>query len=418
MRSRYFYIALASLVFFILVLFIPPAHGQSPAFILFKRALKASPTLLAAQKGREEANLEREIEKRKGWPQVSFDTSFTLYDPHEEDVYRDQEFLTTIDLDIFGKHAMRAKALETESIVAQGNLKAERWKIFKQVAKGYYRLAASLQEEHLANEQLKWALELYQKTQRLVKRGALSEVSLIRAEEGLQEARLEVENASKEKEMTLSRIKMWVPDFEIRPVYSRIPDPVPVKMDQSALLKALIRFSPQVASLKAKRERAFREARAERLSFLPDLKLRGGYVVHREENDTGDYWMWSAGISLPLFDGGVRKKKVKLKELKAEEIEFQMASLKRDLALKARTLITNLKSQYESWRLLKREAELYRGLAQKMFKAYSFGGIRIEELVRTTRKAREKELKLTEISCRYNYTRDMIGYIQQEGGKE
>ncbi len=418
MRSRYFYIAFASLVFFMLVLFIPPAHGQSPTFILFKRALKASPILMAAQKGKEEAILRKEVEKRKGWPQVSFETNFTLYNTHNEATYRDQEFLTAMDLDIFGKHALRAKALETESIVAQGNLKAERWKIFKQVAKGYYRLAASLQEEHLANEQLKWALELYQKTQRLVKRGALSEVSLIRAEEGLQEARLEVENASKEKEMTLSRIKMWVPDFEIRPVYSRIPDPVPVKMDQSALLKALIRFSPQVASLKAKRERAFREARAERLSFLPDLKLRGGYVVHREENDTGDYWMWSAGISLPLFDGGVRKRKVKLKELKAEEIEFQMASLKRDLALKARTLITNLKSQYENWRLLKREAELCRGLAQKMFKAYSFGGIRIEELVRTTRKAREKELKLTEISCRYNYTRDMIGYIQQEGGKE
>ncbi len=418
MRSRYFYIALASLVFFILVLFIPPAHGQSPTFILFKRALKASPILVAAQKGKEEAILRKEVEKRKGWPQVSFETNFTLYNTHNEATYRDQEFLTAMDLDIFGKHALRAKALETESIVAQGNLKAERWRIFKQVAKGYYRLAASLQEEHLANEQLKWAIELYQKTQRLVKRGALSEVSLIRAEEELQEARLEVENASKEKEITLSRIKMWVPDFEIRPVYSRIPDPVPVKMDQSALLKALIRFSPQVASLKAKRERAFREARAEKLSFLPDLKLKGGYVVHREEDDTGDYWMWSAGISLPLFDGGVRKRKVKLKEIEAEKIEFQMVSLRRALALRASILFTTLNSQYEKWRLLKREADLYQEMLNKMYKAYSFGGVGIEELIRANKKAQEKRSKLLELSCDYNYTRDTVSYIEQQGGKE
>ena len=417
MRKRHLYIVPAFLVFFILALLIPPAQGESPTFILFKRALKTSPNLLATQ-GREEAILEQEIEKRKGWPQISFETSFTLYDSHQEDTYRDQEFLTTVDLDLFGKHKRQAKALEMAQSIAQERQRLEKWHLFQQVARSYYRLVVSWHKEHLARMRVNRSLDLYQRTKKLVEKGALPEANLVMAEGELQEARLELEKASKERKLALAQMRMWIPGFEMKSTLLEVPDPSPVKVDQNAFLKVLIHFSPQMRSLEATKEKVLREAQAERLSFLPDLKLQGGYVVHREENDTGDYWMWSAGISLPLFDGGVRKRKVKLKELKAEEIEFQMASLKRALALKARTLITSLKSQYESWGLLKREAELYRGLAQKMFKAYSFGGISIEELIRTTRKAREKELKLTEISCRYNYTRDMIGYIQQEGGKK
>ncbi len=417
MRNCYFYIALAFLAFSISVLFISSAHGQSPTFILFKRALKASPTLLAAEKRREEANFEREIEKRKGWPQVSFETNFTLYNTHNEGTYRDQEFLTAIDLDIFGKHALQAKAIEMDRSVARERQRLERWHLFQQVAKSYYKLVASLHKERLAKEQLKWSLALYQKTKKMVENGALPEANLSKAEGELQEARLEVEEAFQEWKLALAQMRVWIPGFEMKSAVLEVPDPSPVKIDQNTLQKLLIHSSPQMRSLQAKRERALREARAERFSFLPDLKLKGGYVVHREENDTGDYWMWSAGISLPLFDGGVRKRRVKLKRIEGEEIELQMASLERDLALKACTLFTTLKSQYESWRLLKREAELYRGLAQKMLKAYSFGGIRIEELIRTTRRAREKELKLMEISCNYNYIRDMISYIQQEGGK-
>jgi outer membrane protein TolC len=395
----------------------PHAMGQGPVFSLFRRASEESPSLKALQKGPEEAYLMEQVERRRGWPQVSFETNFTLYDSHQEDAYRDQEFFITIDMDIFGKHALRATALEAEYTLAREHQRMEKWRLFQQVAKCYYRLVTSFGRERLANEELEWASELYRKTQTLVKMGVLPEADLIKAESELQEARLSVEDAFKDKEMSLVQMRMWIPDFNLETT-PLAPEVTPTKVDRVALFKALIRFSPRMRNLQAKEGKAIKEARSERFSFLPDLKLKGGYVVHREEDDTGDYWMWSAGVSLPLFDGGVRERRVKLKKTEAEKIGFQIDALRRELALKASNLSITLNNQYEKWRLLKREAELYQEMVNKMYKAYSFGGVGIEELIRTNRKAQEKRNKLLELSCGYNYTRDVVSYVEQQGGKE
>jgi outer membrane protein TolC len=193
---------------------------------LFRRASEESPSLKALQKGPEEAYLMEQVERRRGWPQVSFETNFTLYDSHQEDAYRDQEFFITIDMDIFGKHALRATALEAEYTLAREHQRMEKWLLFQQVAKCYYRVVASLSRERLSKEELEWASKLYQKTQTLVKKGILPKVDLIKAEGELQEAKLNVEDASKEKDLALAQMRAWVPDFKIGPL--KLPEPPPI----------------------------------------------------------------------------------------------------------------------------------------------------------------------------------------------
>lgn len=228
------------------------------------------------------------------------------------------ELILSQPLEINGTRSARAGVAGAQLKTAQVQAIMELRELVFSVRTAYYQLAQARAQQSLAADLLKNAEEFDRISRRLVEAGKRP---------GIELAQTGIEVSRAQQQVTLVDSQVTVAAAALNTLLGQPADAPPVTLsplspstetvDETALLQKALASRAEIAGVQAVQETFQQEARLARAEGRPDLapQIRFGSLVRGvPEGSTGNGFGVGIAITLPLFDYGSRRNRIRQAE--------------------------------------------------------------------------------------------------------
>jgi multidrug efflux system outer membrane protein len=260
--------------------------------------------------------------------------------------------LASWELDFWGRvHDLKASALETY-LAGDDRRRAATTALIAEVANGYFQLREFDERIALAKQTVASRRETLRIFSRREAVGATARLAVTQVEVLLTQAQSLLVQLQQAREAQWQALALLVGDTPALPVSGTALDERALMGDLAAGLPAqLLDNRPDIMAAEHQLRAASASIGAARAAFFPQISLTGAFGTASAELkglfDGGSRaWQFSPTISLPLFDGGLRRQNLTLAEARRDEAvanyERTVQQAFRDVAdaLSARSALT------------------------------------------------------------------------------
>lgn len=224
----------------------------------------------------------------------------------------DEELLVRQPLELNGTRQARTGVASAQLRVSQAEAVVELRDLVFAVKTAYYQLEQAREQQALAREMLESAEEFDRITRRLVELGKRP---------GIETAQTSIEVARAQQQVILADSQVTVARTALNTLLGRFPDtpvgalsllsPLEDQIDEAKLAQQALNNRAEITGATAARDAFMQQARLARAEGRPDLapQFRAGSVT-RGFHDSGI----GIGITLPLFDWGGRRERIRQSE--------------------------------------------------------------------------------------------------------
>ncbi len=278
----------------------------------------------------------------------------------------------------FGQRQALLEAAEQASFASNVLFNASHQQLIQAVTTQYYQYLAAQQRAAAASQNIKLQQQALTAAQARYRAGFGTTLDVSLAQQALAQAKLQVVTSQGLEKTTKLELlgAMGLPaDTAIKvaaPPMQQLPTDI-TPLTQQALQQALSQ-RPDVLAQYAALRAAQANIKAAEADFLPKVFL-GGIAGSRRSN----FQLGSlpglevpasgngiaVGVHLPIFDGGIRRNRLRSSEIAAEQAQNSLASLQRDairqMLLAQTALETNLQAYITAQELVKTARTAYNG---------------------------------------------------------
>ena len=258
------------------------------------------------------------------------------------------ELILSQPLELNGTRSARAGVASAQLRVTQAQAVVEMRELVFSVRTAYYQLAQARAQQVLAADLLKNAEEFDRISRRLVEAGKRPGIEL--AQTGIEVSRAEQQVTLADAQAavtaaalnTLLGLPAAAPLAALSPLASS-PDVV----DETALLRQALASRAEIASVEATRETFQQEARLTRAEGRPDLapQIRFGSLIRGvPPASSGNGFGIGIGVSLPIFDYGSRRNRIRQDDESARAQADRITSIQNQVRQEVTQAIVRLRA--------------------------------------------------------------------------
>lgn len=261
----------------------------------------------------------------------------------------------------FGQRAALLEGAEHASFAANVLFNATHQKVIRDVTDQYYQYMAARERVDLAQRALGQQRQVLAAAQARLDGGVGTSLDTALARQAVAQARLHQVNSQgleKTTRLALLRAMGLPPDTPLK-IADPAPAPLPTAVDpltRQALQQALSQ-RPDLVAQYAAAQAAQARVRASEADFLPKVFLGAVYGHQRNGFQAGNMPQIEIpstsngvmlGVTLPLFDGGLRRSRLRAAEIDAEQARDDLQTLQRNALSEMVAAETALQSALQS----------------------------------------------------------------------
>lgn len=356
-------------------------------------------------------------------PQMSTTTTYTRFDKELRANFGPQSIVTRpidsttsqvqvgLPIDISRTIQQGIEAARNQLKASEAALAAEQEAVRLQVRTAYYRVLQTEEQVRVGEEQVRLAKERLANAEAAVRAGAGAKIDVLTFETFV--AQSESELVAFRNQLTLAR--QFLNNTLGRPIDTEF-DAVDVEglpaypADVDRLVETALKRRPDLRSIEFSREALKYVRQGEERGLRPSLSVGVGYTYNWDPQGFGSERGTTAGtvtLSVPLFDNGVTRARVKAARQDEEQIEVRIEQARLGVSLEVRQALTNLenaKARYEfATRAVAQAEEAYR---LSVLRLDAGEGIRVEVTDAQTNLTRARTGL---VAARYDY---LIAFAQ------
>ncbi|HEY0868072.1 MAG TPA: TolC family protein [Fimbriimonas sp.] len=312
----------------------PPAPGSLTAQEAVRRAVEHSPSIQAAL--REALAMESGVRAARALanPEITVAPGFTK-------AGSDEELLVRQPLEINGTRAARAGVASARARAAKAEAVRELRETVYRTKHAYYGLARARERLALTGDLSKSADELDAYAARQVELGSRPGVERTQTRIEAARARQQLERARADHADAQTRLNVLMGLPGDAPLSLADMAVTRQEIDEDALLRAALPSRAEFAVSEANRQAYLQEARLARAEGLPDIAPHfRAESVSREPREGG----FGIGISIPIFDHGGRRNRIRQAEESARAQEQRSLALWDQVRMEVQQAVARLRA--------------------------------------------------------------------------
>ena len=347
--------------FFLFILFIsfsssPLFSGENALSLNLKDALKIglknSPELAQAEKELEKAEFDIAINRAAFYPSISLEGGYNLSRLHSSPQWNPDYHRGTVGIDWtlydYGRRSLNLKTTETEKYVLEEDYRKTRQNKALEITSAFLSVLKNKELVNLSEKRLKRAKKYYQLAEAKLEVGIVSYADLLKSKVEVKSAESDTISAS--NALSLSRIKLenvlGLKKEEYR-LDSGLKFSFPLVSLEKSLSEALSK-RPEIKKKEGEEIQLDYAYQLARKDYLPSLSLKGNYDYYLDRKlsgypDTNDWTVYLA-VEIPIFDGGIKRSRLKQAELNREKLQFAKEESIRDITGEVSTNFFNLQN--------------------------------------------------------------------------
>ena len=347
--------------FFLFILFIsfsssPLFSGENALSLNLKDALKIglknSPELAQAEKELEKAEFDIAINRAAFYPSISLEGGYNLSRLHSSPQWNPDYHRGTVGIDWtlydYGRRSLNLKTTKSEKYVLEEDYRKTCQNKALEITSAFLSVLKNKELVNLSEKRLKRAKKYYQLAEAKLEVGIVSYADLLKSKVEVKGAESDTISAS--NALSLSRIKLenvlGLKKEEYR-LDSGLKFSFPLVSLEKSLSEALSK-RPEIKKKEGEEIQLEYAYQLVRKDYLPSLSLKGNYdyYLNRELSgylDTSDWTVYLA-LKIPIFDGGIKRSRLKQAELNREKLQFAKEESIRDITGEVSTNFFNLQN--------------------------------------------------------------------------
>jgi cobalt-zinc-cadmium efflux system outer membrane protein len=258
------------------------------------------------------------------------------------------ELILSQPLEINGTRSARKGVANAQLKVTQAQAVVELRELVFNVREAYYRLAQARAQQTLAADLLTNATEFDRISRRLVEAGKRPGIELAQTGIEVSRAQQQVTLADAQEKVTAATLNTLLGLSADAPVVAvSTLTPTTDAIDESALLRQALTSRAEIANVEATREGFQQEARLARAEGRPDLtpQIRFGSLIRGvPEASSGNGFGIGLGVSLPLFDYGSRRNRIRQAEDSARAQTDRVTATQNQVRLEVTQAVARLRA--------------------------------------------------------------------------
>lgn len=298
-----------------------------------ERAQKNSFLIQAMEKKTEAAQKKYQFEHSQALPQIQADFAAAHFqlEPYS---FNQNSVLANADWALGDFLLNTAQAAKQEELIAQSDMRQHRLDVGLRCAMLYIHILQQRQHQELLQQRLKLLDAHYHVAKALWQSGnrtqfdlLQTEAEILRLKENVALLELELRNLLQELAQLIN--EKFDENIELQPldVESICNQPLPESSIEA------IQHLPVIESFDLHIKARQFQTRAVKAQQLPHLNLSGGFMQDGDPTADGNYWLMSAGISMPLFRWNAAKFQKQESEALGQELNFQKQETERNISI-------------------------------------------------------------------------------------
>ncbi|HOO63022.1 MAG TPA: TolC family protein [Synergistaceae bacterium] len=245
---------------------------------------------------------------------------------------------------------------KSQVLMAEMNVEASRYDyddvlqtLFFDVKQAYFDLLRARKEEEVAREAVRTYEHHLEQARGFFEVGRVSKIDVTTAEVDLSKARLELikkKTAVETAKASLSNALGYpeAPSYRIRDMLSWEK----VDITRQEALQSAFMTRPDLRALELRRNRAEESVNLARKNDAPSLSAKAGYTWgDRDFTGNGETYV-GLSLTVPLYDGGLTRGKVRQARGELEKSEANLESLRQDVVLEVEKAFSELRNSEEA----------------------------------------------------------------------
>ena len=380
------------------------------------RALEVSPEIVTAESGVSNARSGERLTLGNYLPSLSVSTNAGLASSERVDPETNalvsgsaESYRAGLNagIDIFtgGRRGAESRRANAATDAAQATLIERRFAVILNATRAYFDVSKAVELGRVAEARLNRAREGQSAAERRLQVGTATRSDVLRAQ-------LETTNAR--NALAIAQSQLRTAAFALGrmvgadgPVFAEPyskPVPRPLALTDGELAKLAVEQAPFVSSADAVYEQAQASASVARASYLPSLRLTGGYNWFNQDptfNDGRLSWSMGLGINYPLFNGFTREDNIARAENLSRNASATYADAKRRARAELERVLSALRLAEEQVALTRQAAEVAREDLRVQDERYKLGMSTM--LDRITSQVALMDAERAEVAARYDY---------------
>ncbi len=347
--------------FFLCVLLIsfsssPLFSEESPLFLNLKKSIeigfKNSPELAQAEKELEKTEFDIAINRAAFYPSISLEGGYNLSRLHNSPEWNSDYHRGTVGIDWtlydYGRRSLNLKTTKSEKYVLEENYRKTCQNKAWEITSAFLSVLKNKELVNLSEKRLERAKKYYQLAKAKLEVGIVSYADLLKSKVEVKSA--ESDTISTSNALSLSRIKfenvLGLKNEEYR-LDSRIEFSFPLVSLKKSLSKALSK-RPEIKKKEGEEIQLEYAYQLVRKDYFPSLSLKGDYDYYLDRDLSGysdiNDWTVYLTLKIPIFDGGIKRSRLKQAKLNQEKLQFAKEELIRDITGEVSTAFFNLQN--------------------------------------------------------------------------
>ncbi|GHG75872.1 TolC family protein [Comamonas sp. JC664] len=311
-----------------------------------------------------------------------------------------------------GQRGANSRQAQARSSAAQAGLTAQRASAVLDVERAYYEVLRAGGLEDVANSRIERAKQNAEAAERRMTVGSATRSDVLRARFDLtsaQEALLSAQTQHMAAALSLGRLIGEDVPVDAQPLEAR--DESPFALTEEALADEITARAPSVLAAEADLRAAEAGVSAARSTYLPTVRLSGGYDWFNDEpafNGGRTSWSVRLGLSYPIFDGFVREERVVNARTQASVAQATLADTRRAVRSSVGTSLSQLKLAANRIALATESVEVAKEDLKVQQERYKLGATTILELLTSQENLVQAEINLVAFRFEYRISRAQL----------
>lgn len=313
----------------------------------------------------------------------------------------------SLSLPIFsgGRRIAQLRQANAQSDAASATLVQQRFAVTLSAKQAYYNVVQGEELIRVAKTSLEQANEGLTAAQQRAKVGSATQADVLTAQLQVSQAQaslLSARNTLINAEWALGRLVGKSSPVAVRD--TRLGDPTPLSMSDSAIVQDVVHGAPTVVAAKATSKANDASLLAAKTQYLPSINFGSGYDwVNQNMALSNGQTSWNLRLSLsyPLFNGFVREQNVAQANAAADVARTQYADARRFALSQVHNLLNTLHLDDQQVQIAKQSVAVAQKNLQMQIERYSVSAATILDRITAQLSLVQAETNL--VTARYNY---------------
>ena len=221
-------------------------------------------------------------------------------------------------LDLFGKNSYKIDALALDLKSQKSLLDIQKEQLFISLVNMIAVYNKTLEQHSLYKAVLNEQKDIYDKLEKLQKKGAMTSIDLLRFKNQLTSLKMSIMNQENEILKMKKQLNLYAPNQQI-----------PMLQNSKLLYseKEFLKQNPQLNFNNAEAQKLLVQAQGLEHSYLPDITAGVAYQQLGDPSSYGNNYSFTVGLQIPINSGNFKKTqalKVKAFSLKSKNTQYQI----------------------------------------------------------------------------------------------